>query len=83
MNMPSSFGKQRPRLADVQCTRMQFQPGDRLLVKVFQPKTPSEMKKIRKMVERWAGSHVEVLVVDVTQMEIRIEQSRTELQKSV
>jgi len=69
----SGFGKQRPRLADVQCSRLSFKPGDKLIVKL-QPRTPpwsrSEIKQVKKMVEKWTGDYVEVLVVDLTVMEI-------------
>lgn len=66
----SSFGKQRPRLADVQCSRMQFQPGDKVMVKVYDRLTKEEHRKTKKMVERWAGDGVEVLIVDTTRMEV-------------
>ena len=62
-----------PRLADVQCTRMQFGPGDRLLVKSRRPINKEEKKKIHRMVQKWAGDHVEVLVIDLTQLEIEVE----------
>jgi len=66
------LSKARPRLADVQCSRMQFQPGDRVLVKVHlsQPMTREDERRVRKMVERWAGDYVEVLVIDTTLMEV-------------
>ena len=62
-----------PRLVDVQCSRMQFGPGDRLLVKSRQPISKEERKKIHRMAQRWAGDHVEVLVIDLTKLEIEIE----------
>jgi len=64
-----------PRLADVQCSRIQFQPGDRIMVQVYQRLTPAEMARLRKTVERWAGNCVEVLVVDRTQIELTIERA--------
>lgn len=62
-----------PRIADVQCSRMQFQPGDRILVKVRQSIDKEAATKLRKTVEKWAGNHVEVLIVDLTLMDIEIE----------
>jgi len=53
-----------PKLMDVQCSRMQFQPGDKILVKARTILSSLERKQIRKMVEKWAGDHVAVLVVD-------------------
>jgi hypothetical protein len=64
----------KQKLADVNCVPIRFKPGDRILVRMFQRTSREDMKKIRRTVERWAGSHVEVLVVDCTQMEIKIEQ---------
>ena len=66
-----------PRLADVQCTRMQFGPGDRLLVRVRQgPISGEANRKIHRMVQKWAGDHVEVLVIDLTQLEIEVERKQ-------
>ena len=64
----------KPRLADVQCTRMQFQPGDRLLVRVHEKIDRESAKKLHKTVSRWAGSGVEVLIVDMTLMDIEKEE---------
>ena len=61
-----------PRLADVQCTRMQFQPGDRILVKSRQRLDKEARKKLQRVVEKWAGDHVEVLVIDLTLLEIEV-----------
>ena len=62
-----------PRLADVQCSRFVFKPGARLLVKSRRPINKEEKKKIHRMVQKWAGDHVEVLVIDLTQLEIEVE----------
>ena len=67
--------KAKPRLADVQCSRMQFQPGDRLLVKVRQDLSKEETRKLRKVVERWAGGVVEVLIINTMKMEIEVERA--------
>ncbi len=52
---------------------MQFQPGDKLLVKVFHALDKESHKKLQKTVEKWAGDHVEVLIVDTTKMEISVD----------
>lgn len=71
----SSFGKQRPRLADVQCSRLQFLPGDKIVVRL-QPRRPlwskSEIKGVKKMVEKWVGDSVDVLVVDTSIMDLEV-----------
>jgi hypothetical protein len=62
-----------PRLADVHCTRVKFEPGERLLVQLRQPLDSEAKKKLQRTVERWAGDHVEVLIVDPTIMEVSVE----------
>ena len=63
---------QVPRLADVQCSRMSFENGDKILVKMRQPSTSKERDRIRRTIERWAGDLVEVLVVDLARMDLEI-----------
>ena len=63
-----------PRLADVHCEKIQFQPGDRVLVNVYVHIDEATGKKLVKTVQRWAGEDVEVLVVDNTKMRVSIEQ---------
>jgi hypothetical protein len=63
-------------LTEVNCSRVQFMPGDRVIVRSRHQLTPQETDKLRKMVERWAGPNIEVLVVDLTKMELIVEQSR-------
>lgn len=75
--MVEIIGKARARLADVQCSRMQFQPGDRILVRVFQQLDKEQLRRLQRSVERWAGNHVEVLIIDVTKMEISVERAKT------
>lgn len=69
-----------PRLADVKCSRLCFQPGDKVLVKVYHSLTKEETNRLKKTVEKWAGDYVEVLIVDATKMEVtkldKEEQSR-------
>jgi hypothetical protein len=73
----------RARLADVKCIPYRFKPGDRVLVNVHRPMDRFDLKKIRRTVERWAGSHVEVLVMDCTQMEMKVEQQRNILREGI
>lgn len=64
---------QLPRLADVQCNRVQFRPGDRVLVRVYQQLDRDALERLRKTVVRWTGPDVEVLIVDGSRMEVQIE----------
>ena len=63
----------RPRLADVQCSRLKFEPGDRVRVRVYRRLDRAERRKLRRTVEKWAGVDIEVLIVDGTQMEVTVE----------
>ncbi len=62
-----------PRIADVQCSRFQFQSGDRILVKTYHSLDRDEQKKLRRSIQRWAGPDVEILIVDQTRMDVIIE----------
>ena len=62
-----------PRLADVQCSRLKFEPGDRLLVRVHVNLSPKQKRSLRKSVEKWAGDCVEVLIYNELEMSIDVE----------
>ena len=64
-----------PRLADVQLTRIVFEPGDRLIVRSRVPLSKEDAIRLHRTVQRWAGDHVEILVVDLNKMEVDIERS--------
>lgn len=64
-----------PRLADVKCSKIQFQPGDRILVRVFEPLSKEEMIRLKKTVEKWAGGVVEVLVFNCTKVDVQVERN--------
>lgn len=63
----------KPRLADVSCKRIQFQPGDRILVRVYHELSKEQKRIIRKMIEKWAGVSLEILIYNATQMEIYVQ----------
>ncbi len=62
----------KPRLADVHCVPIRFQPGDRILVKVKQRLDRTSHEAILKTVRKWAGDHVEVMIVDLSIMDLEI-----------
>lgn len=66
------MGSRMPKLADVQCTRVEFQPGDRIIVKVFTDLDRDQRKKLLKTVAKWAGPDVEVLLVDLRKYDIEV-----------
>jgi len=65
-------------LASLDCTRLQFQPGDRILVKTVYRLDADQQRKLIKTIRKWAGCpDIEVLVVwqgemDVTIMDRRV-----------
>jgi len=68
------MAKHRPILADVKCSAYKFEPGDRVLVRVFQSLETTQMEKLRRTVQKWAGPDVEVLIYNSTKMEVCVEQ---------
>jgi len=66
-----------PRIAEVQCSRIQFQPGDRVLVKIFHNISVEQTKHLRQSIVKWAGTDVEVLIYNATEMEIKVEHGET------
>jgi len=65
------------RLAEVSCSKVQFSPGDKLLVNVFFSMTNEEKKKLRITINKWAGCELNILIVDNTKMEITIDKRNT------
>lgn len=61
------------KLANVQCRTIRFQPGDRVLVEVYQALDKEQQEKLKKTVERWAGKDVEVLIVNRAAMRVYID----------
>lgn len=67
------MSNKRPGLAEVQCSRLRFQAGDRILVRTYHKLTADEARKLRKTITKWAGEEVEILIIDATQMELQVD----------
>ncbi len=63
----------RPRLADVSCSKVHFDPGDRIIVRTFHQLNIEEKKKLTKTIQKWAGCEIEVLIYCILDMEMEIE----------
>ena len=63
----------KPRLADVSCSRVVFQPGDRLWIKTTHRLNREEKRKLSKAVEKFAGVPVEVFIFCTLDLEITVE----------
>ncbi len=62
-----------PHIADVQCSRLTFQPGDRIIVRVRTRLDGSQIRKLRKSVQKFAGCEVEVLIINELVMNIEVQ----------
>ena len=68
------MGSKMARLADVQCSRMKYDPDDRIMVTLRQPgMTAAEKIRIRKMVEKF--TRCEVMVVDPFIFTVEVEKA--------
>ncbi len=65
----------KPKIAKVQCKRLRFEPGDKVLVKVNQTLDRAQQKKLLKRVRAWAGDGVEVILIDTRVLELEIVRS--------
>jgi hypothetical protein len=72
-NMTHVLRHPLPKIADVQCRRIQFQPGDRVLVRVYTRLDNDHKKRLRRSIQKWAGCEVEVLIYNGMEMEISVE----------
>ncbi len=70
---------QLPRIANINCTRIKFEPGDRILVRTVHKLDHEQQKKIRRSICRWAGVEVEVLIVCLAEMDVTIDKRQRQL----
>lgn len=71
---PTLLRHPKPGIADVQCSRLTFQPGDRIMVRTHSRLDESQKRKLRKSIVKWAGCEVEVFVYSLLDMEIEVDQ---------
>jgi len=62
-----------PRIADVRCQRIVFQPGDRVLVRCNHRLEDEQARRLKKSIQRWAGTDVEVLIYSPLDYNLEIE----------
>ena len=74
--VPTPLRHPKQRLADVQCSRMQFEPGDKLIVNVNHPLDKDAHTRLMATIQKWAGVDVNILIVDRTQMQVRLEKAK-------
>ncbi len=71
--MVSVLKKPKPNLANLECSRMKFEPGDRVLVRTHRNLSRDEMRKLRKTISKWAGCEVEILFVNALEVDLGID----------
>jgi len=77
--MPNINKGVRPQLADIKCSRITFQPGDRILVRVYHKFDVAQQERLKKSITKWAGCEVEVLIYDATTMDISVDKQPSRL----
>ena len=71
--MPNFLQNRPPRLADVQCCRVDWQPGDRIIVKLRTNVDADWKKRMRKSIRKFARCEVEVLFINELAMDIEVQ----------
>lgn len=63
-----------PRLADVQCSRLRFEPGDRLIIRVYRQISLDQEKRLKQSASKWSGLDEDcILVVNALEMKLDVE----------
>jgi len=70
--MPNINRGVRPGIADIQCSRLQFQPGDRIIVRSHSRLDQDQKNRLRKSIIKFAGCEVEVLFVCLLDFDIDV-----------
>jgi len=63
----------KPGIADVQCSRLKFEPGDSILVRTYHKLDKDQKRKLQKSIQRFAGVEVEVFIYNCLEMDIEID----------
>jgi hypothetical protein len=66
-----------PRIADVQCSRLVFQPGDRIIVKSPYRIDEEQKRHLRKSLRKFAGCDVEIFIYCTLDFELQVEHGNT------
>lgn len=75
------IGQAKQRIADVQCSRLQFEPGDRILVRSNHRMDNEQKRKLKRSIIKWAGCEVEVLIICLLDLDIKIEKMKNVIPK--
>jgi len=64
-----------PRIADVHCEKIHFEPGDRLVVSLRAPMDRDAVEKLRKSLIKWAGVEIDILFVPEYLYSVKIDKN--------
>jgi len=67
-----------PRLAEVSCSRLKFDPGDKLLVRTTFRLDATQEKNLRAQICKWAGCEVAIYIYCVLDMDIQVGKKMSE-----
>lgn len=59
--------KAKPLISDIQTTRVKFNPGDRILVRVPSYLSQDQQKRLKKSIVKFAGEDVRILIVNCSE----------------
>jgi len=62
-----------PNIANVQCHRLKFEPGDRIIVRLNRKASQDEKNKLHDLIQKWADQDVNILIVDLAHFDIEVE----------
>ena len=63
MNIPKLSRPVMPRIADINCSKIKFDAGDRIIVRSFHRMDTEQIRKLKKSICKWAGVEVEIFVI--------------------
>lgn len=71
--------KFKPLLSDIQCTRTKFDAGDRILVRLSTNLTREEEQRVEKVVTKFAGVDVRILLVNCLDVKLLCKKANGEV----
>jgi len=64
------IGKAKQGIADVQCRRLEFQPGDRVIVRTHCKVDDDWKRKMRRSLKKFAGCELRVFFIPILEFDL-------------
>lgn len=71
--MVNILRRPNPTIADVQCQRLKFQPGDPVLVRTYHKLDKDQKRKLQRSIIKWAGCEVRVMIINCLEMDLEFQ----------